>query len=709
MSGMPLLDAADKAAGRAKYLTDFHLPGMCHGVLVRSPHAHALLEGLDPALALAMPGVLAVLGPDDCPPHDLPGEAFYGRNLMTRPLLWREPAWLGCPVAVVLAETADQARAAVAKVQVRYQVLPHVLDLEDALAKGAVAAHLGRSNLALPFGAITYESGDLKGVFSSAPHTIETTYHTSTVQAAAMEPYACLVEPGADGGLIVHKGTPAPYELRHQMAHWLGLRPEQVRVVVPAQIGGGFGSRMDDLEYVAALACRKLQRPVRLELERSEGLVAGRVRHGARIRVRSAMDDDGNLLAREIEADYNAGAHLDLGPYVVLRALRPLALYRCQAVRFSGRLVTTNAPVASATRGFGNPQATFAVESHNDELCRRFGLDPIEWRRRHLLRSGDKNLSVGVVDTQTGQFVAKGATISSCALDRCLDVVQGALSEPVGAPLEGWIRGKGMAVAMHTTGKGRNEISNAKVVLRADGGVEVHSGAPDQGGTGVATSLAMIAGEVLGLPPQQIRVVLADTAAELADSGAHASGRTYIAGETVRQAAEKAKQLRADGAPLPIDAHVAWSPQTNAPPFAACAAVVDVDPQTGQSRVVRLLQAIDIGQVLNPLMAKGQIQGAAAQGLGFALMERLDFTAHGKLLTRGLLDYGVPRTLDLPDLEVVFCGEPEPSVPLGVKGAGEIGLMAVAPAIANAIADATGARVRRLPMDGETVWRALNS
>lgn len=706
---MPLLDAADKAAGRVKYLSDQQFSGLCHAVLVRSPHAHALVEAIDTAAARGLPGVLAVLGPDACPPHDLPGEAFYGRNLMTRPLLWREPAWLGCPVAVVVAESMARARAAARLVQVRYKVLPHVLDLEQALAKRAVPAHLGRSNLALPFGAITYESGDTASSFASARHVVETVYHTSTVQAAAMEPYVCVVEPGPDGGLVVHKGTPSPYELRHQMAHWLGLRPDQVRVVVPAQIGGGFGSRMDDLEYVGALCCRAVQRPVRLELERSEGLVAGRVRHGARIRVRSALDDDGNLLAREVDADYNAGAHLDLGPYVVLRALRPLALYRCQAVRFAGRLVTTNAPVASATRGFGNPQATFAVESHNDELCRRFGLDPIDWRRRHLLRSGDPNLSVGVVDTGTGKFIAKGATISSCALEECLAAVRPILDAPAGTPPAGWVRGKGVAVAMHTTGKGRNEVSNAKVVLRADGAVEVHSGAPDQGGTGVATTLALISAEVLGVLPQDVQVVLADTAEELADSGAHASGRTYIAGETVRQAAVQAKQRRDQGEPLPIVAAATWSPQTNAPPFAACVAVVDVDPQTGQTKVVRLVQAVDIGRVLNPLMAAGQIQGAAAQGLGFALTERLDFSPEGKLLTRGLLDYGVLRSADMPELEVIFCGQPEPSVPLGVKGAGEIGLMAVAPAVANAIADATGARVRRLPMDGETVWHALES
>lgn len=702
-----LVDAAAKAAGRARYLTDMQVAGMAHGAVVRSPHAHARLLSLDASQALRLPGVLAVVGPDDCPSRDLPGEAFYGRNLMTRPLLWREPAFVGCAVAAVLAETAEIARQAVGLLSPQWQVLPHVLTLEAALEPNAPAVRTGRSNIALPFEAIRFDHGDVDAAFAQAAHVLETIYRTRTVQAAALEPYACIVEPTAAGGVVVHKGTPAPYELRDQLATWLGCPTELVRVVVPEAIGGGFGSRMDDLEFIGVLLARKAGRPVRLELERAEGLVAGRVRHGARIRVRSALDEQFRLVARELHADYDAGAHLDLGPYVILRALRPLALYRCAATRFVGRLVATNRPVASATRGFGNPQATFAVESHTDELCRRFGLDPVAWRRTHLTGPGEPNLSVGVVDTETGGFSTKGATISSCAVQECLSVAAHALTEPLQAPAATVQRGRGLAVAMHTTGKGRNEISTARVTWHADGSAEVRSGAPDQGGTGVATVFSAIAAQVLGIRIADVRVVLADTQDELHDSGAHASGRTYVGGEAVRQAAEAVRLRRAQGEPLPLHAEVRFSPQTNAPPFAACAAVVDVDVETGQVRVVRLLMAVDVGRVFNPLACRGQIQGAAVQGLGFALQERLDFDSLGRLQTRGLLDYGLPRSVDVPEPEVVFCGSAEPTLPLGVKGAGEIGLMPVAPAIANAIADACGARVRVLPMDGEAVWHAL--
>jgi len=702
----PPIDGLDRASGRVRYLTDVTMPGMLHGAVMRSPHAHARVLSIDASRALALPGVHAVVCPDDAPEADVASEPFYGASLAVRRVLWDEPRWVGAPVVAVAADSREIAEAACRLVDVCYEPLPHVLDLEAALAPDAPEAIEGCSNFALPSGAIRFEQGDVDSAFIEAAHVVETVYRTHTVQAAALEPYCALVEPHEEGGLTVWKGTPEPFELRRSMSEWLGVPAAKIRVRVPAAIGGGFGSRVDDLELVAALLAMRAQRPVKVVLERAEGFLAGRVRHGAKIVVRSALDAAFNLLGRELCADYDAGAHLDLGPFVILRALRPLALYRCDAVRFVGRLVSTNKPVASATRGFGNPQATFAVESHVDEICRRFALDPVGWRRSHLLRSGDPNFSVGVVDVATGTFIPKGVAISSCGIDACLDVVERALSEDPGPPPPGLARGKGLAVGMHTTGTGRREIASARVTLRSDGTVELRSGSPDQGGTGVATTFAMIAADTLGVPLPAIDVYLADTADELDDSGAHASSRTYVGGEAVRQAAEAVRMRRDAGEALPISASVRFSPESNAPPFAACGAVIDVDPDTGASRVVRLVLAADIGPVLHPMGARGQLQGAVAQGVGFALSERLDFDALGQLTTRGLLDYGLPRAGDVPTTEVHFVGEPEPTLPLGVKGAGEIGIMPIAPAIANAIHDAIGVRVRTLPMDGETVWRA---
>ena len=688
----PLCDARDKASGRTRFVTDLALDGMVHGAVVRCPHAHAELESLDVAAAAAMPGVVAVVTAADGPQRPVPGEPFYGEHLMTRPLFPSEARYVGSPIAAVAAETPELARAAAARIAVEWRALPAVLKVED----GADA---------LPFGRVLFERGDPDAAFAAAEHVFEDAFSTSTVQAAAFEPYACLVEPHEDGGLTLWKGVAAPFEARRALATWLDLSEGQVRVRIPP-VGGGFGSRTDDLEFIAALLALKARRPVRLVLERTEGFLAGRVRHGARLRIRSGLDRSGRLVARELEAVYDTGAYLDLGPYVILRALRPLALYPAPAMRFVGRLVTTHRPISGATRGFGNPQATFAVESHTDRLCRELGLDPVDFRKAHAVRTGDANLSVGVVDTSTGRFHAKAATISSCALPACLDLVQAALTAP-GTPPPGKKRGVGLAAAMHTTGKGRQESSHARVHLRADGTAEVHSGAPDQGGTGVATTLGIIAADALGLPFEAVTVAPPDTAEELTDSGAQASGRTYVAGEAVRRAAALAAERRDAGEALPLSADGLFEPTSNAPPFAATGAIVDVDAETGAVTVVRIVVAADVGRVLNPLHCRGQLTGAVAQGLGFALTERLDFDDAGRLVTRGLLDYGLLRSADMPEIEVHFVDSHEPTHPLGVKGAGEIGLMGVAPAVANAIADATGTRMRRLPMDPPTVWETL--
>jgi CO/xanthine dehydrogenase Mo-binding subunit len=444
-----------------------------------------------------------------------------------------------------------------------------------------------------------------------------------------------------------------------------------------------------------------------MELQRSEGFLSGRVRHGAMLRVRSALNEDKELIGRELEAYYDTGGHLDLGPYIILRAMRPLALYPSENMRFVGHLVYTNRPVSGATRGFGNPQATFAIEHHTDQLCRALSIDPTEFRRRHMIGSGEPNISVGVVDLKSGRFETKGALISSCALDACLTTVHEALEDP-GVPEHGWFRGSGIACAMHTSGKGRKEISTVRLRLDEHGEAEIWAGAPDQGGTGVATTLAMIAAEVLDLDSTRVTVHLGDTAHELVDSGAHASGRTYVTGTATHKAASELKARLDAGESLPLESTVAHVPDSNAPPFAACGAVVDVDPGTGESRVARIVIAVDAGTIINPLQARGQIHGAVAQGIGFALTERLDFDSDGQLTTRGMLDYGVLRSVDLPDIEVHFVGEAEPTHPLGAKGIGEIGLMPVAPAIANAIIDATGVSPSKLPITPEELWYVLH-
>lgn len=671
-----------------------------HGAVLRCPHGHAELVGLDDNAARAAPGVVAVL---DCR-HSvapIPGEIFYDKPFSARPLWQPVCRHAGAAVALVLAQARRQSAEALRLLRPQWRVLPANTDLGAAAAEGREL---------LPFGPIRWQRGDVDAAFADAERQVEHWFATSTVQAGALEPYVCAVEPRQGGGVVVHKGVPAPFELRRQLAHWMGLAEAQVEIRCPPT-GGGFGSRMDDLEYLAALGCLHSGRGVRLQLDRGDGWLAGRVRHGARMRVRSALGSGNRLIARDLEVWYDCGAYADLGPFVVLRALRPLVLYGGPNVRFAGHLLATNKPIAGATRGFGNPQATFAVEAHNDMLCRQFGIDRVQFRRANAVRSGDHNFSVGAVNTDSGEFGAKPAKVGSCELQACIDWAQ-ARGEHVLArlpsPPSGWRRGTGMACAMHTSGKGRAELSTAEVTWRADGAVLVRSGAVDQGGTGV---LAMIR-ETARLALQRsdsagIEVVLDSTSSELADSGSHASGRTYVAGAAVHDACLRARERVSAGEKLPVTERIAHQPASNAPPFAAVQCVADVDMQTGEVRVRWLGVGVDAGRILDPDAARGQVLGAAVQGLGFALSERLDFAADGRLASWSVADYGTPRAFEVPDIDVHFADSREPSHPLGCKGVGEIGLMAVAPAVVNAIADAIGRPVLQLPASPEVVWRAL--
>lgn len=703
----PFLGTAERVAGTLAYTTDMALPGQAHGALVTSPHHHARVLAVDVQDALKIPGVLAVVTSAEAPRRPVAPMpvVIAGQRIAERVLLGDEVCFLGEPVAAVAAETPDLAEEAAAAVRVTYEPLPGVYDIDSSLAAGAPEVRLGRPNLVgAPGAPVSYERGDFDAALASAPHVIRGRYSTSTVQAGALEPYSCIVAPDDDGGVTVYKGTPAAFEVRQTLSEYLGLEQSQVRVVT-TPTGGSFGSRTEELEFITALLALRCGRPVHTVLRRRQGRPAGRVRHGAIFEMVSGVETDGRLIARGMRALYDCGGYPDLGRYVVLRAMRPLALYKADAHRFEGLLVRTNKPVAAATRGFGNPQASFGVECHNDEICQALALDPVEFRRRNAVQEGDLNWSVGKA-TAAGVFVPREWNVSSCGLGDCLTEVEKRLDAWRAEKRPGR-RGWGIAAMMHTTGKGRNDWSTARVTLHADGRIDLASGASDQGGTGLPTTLAMVTAEVLGAELSRVSVVTGDTRLGLEDSGAHASSRAYVAGEAARLAAEAVADARDQGASLPIEREARATPDSNAPPFAACGAEVEVDEETGVVRVVRIVSANDVGRALNPLACIGQVQGAVAQGIGFALSERWPMFGGEPVREARILDEKMPRTSDVPDIEVVLIESHEPTGPFGAKGVGEAGIIAVAPAIANAVSDAVGVRIRDLPLHAERVWRAL--
>jgi xanthine dehydrogenase molybdenum-binding subunit len=554
------------------------------------------------------------------------------------------------------------------------------------------------------------------------------------------------------GNLTMWSTTQVPFLYQRDLAQALGITGDRVRVMQPP-VGGNFGRGLDlyPIDIIAALLARASRRPVKLEFDRMEEFLACPTREPCRIRLRTAADASGRLLAREAHVTIDNGAYVSWGsttPYVMLATVA--GLYRCPTVRFDTTIAYTNNPYSGSMRGYGNLESTFAVETQMDELAERLSLDPLALRRRNLTKPGDVN--------------PQGFVITSCAMAECFDAVADDVARDVPPPRPGWKRGLGYAGMFHVGGGARiyrSDGCGAIVKLDDFGKVSVITGATEIG-QGSETVLAMIVAETLGVPLERVEVVNSDTAVKPWDVGAHASRTTFIAGNAARLAAEKlradmlamaAEQLeipaerlavhggwvfvreepgrriaydrvvraghfREQGRPLVAEAF--YDPPTamldkdlrgNVSAtygFAAQAALVDVDEATGKIEVVKLVSAHDVGRALNPLAAEGQVHGGIHMGLGYALSERL-VVEEGQVLTQSFMDYALLKAEDMPRLAVRFIETVDTEGPFGAKGLGESGVIPVSAAVANAVKNAIGVRFTELPITPARVRRALES
>lgn len=741
------VDAADKVTGAARFAGDLKLPGMLHARLLRSPYAHARIRRVDVARAAALPGVRAVLtwaNAPDQPYTNSKWDATATVNLPLRDqrLFDRKVRYAGEPVAAVAADDPATAARALELIEIEYEPLPVVTDPAAALAATAPLIHEERqSNL---IHTMSMAFGDVEAGFAAADFTVQRRFQTAKQKQAQMEPYACVADYSAGGRLTVYTPSQTPHPVRLKLAEWFGWPAARVRVIVP-HLGGGFGGRgglVAEL-YAAALSV-ETGRPVQLLFDRSEDFVGTESRHPMTIEVKIGAKNDGTLTALQIHTLVNAGAYATVSSNVTAaHGLFFMRLYKCPNRRFDGQIVYTNTPVSGAFRGFGAPQAWFALEQMVDEVALRAGIDRLELRRRLALQAGD-------IDPWTR------LPIESWGLGECIDRAAAAFGWPEAVARSGrsrgpWRRGCGVALVIWVSGtaclkEDMLEGSAADVRLNVDGSADVTSGATDLG-TGIGTTLAQIAAEELGLPLAAVNVVLGDTERTPIDSGAHASRTLFVAGAAVQRAAAAARgqllqvaagmlaaevadltiehgQVQVRGAPqrsLPV-ARVARqafaqateltgrgiAPQTNAPGFGCQFAEVEVNTETGEVRVLRIVAAHDVGRAINPTIVEGQIEGSIVQGLGYALSEDLVIDAEtGSALNPTLLEYKLPMAADVPPLQVIVVESPDPNGPYGAKGAGEPALVPVAPAIANAVRDATGARLGCLPMTAERVWQAL--
>jgi xanthine dehydrogenase molybdenum-binding subunit len=737
----PRVDAGERVTGRAIYPADLTRPGLVHGCILRSPHAHARIIGIDTAKAMAVKGVLAVVTAADfpvVPPGTMIpfGETGADAWISALIVLARDKVtWRGQPVAAVAAVDSYVAAAALDLIEVRYEIFPPVMDITAAMAPDAPAIQPEMKpkgfepGMPVPqnIGARTLiERGDASGAIASSAATGRVAATIDTGHQGYIEPHACIAEADPQGNVTIWASTQGAFQTEIQAAVLLGL-PQSRLKVIPLEVGGGFGGKITvHVEPIAARLAQKCGRPVKIVMSREEMLAGGSgPAAAARIDVTVAAGGDGRLTAISGHYLLDTGGLPGTPTTLVMQA--SAALYQCPALRLEGMDVITNKPRTEAYRGPGGIQAAFAFEQAIDELALALDIDPLELRNR--------NAAV------TGSTMPIGTPFPSLGLTTILERVGShpCWRDPI--PPGSLPRGRGLALGYW---RGTSMTSAAQVSIAGDGRVMVTMGSVDLSGT--RTTMAQVAAEEFQLPLSDIHVVMGDTkSAGYSDAAAGSRvGRTMAAavveacrdalGQLRRRAAEKLQAApdtvdyaagvfrteRQDGPSISLfelmratltDGAVIGRGVSTKLPFGvevgAHVCDVEVDPDTGQVTVLRYTAFQDVGKALNPSAVEGQIEGSVVQGLGWALTEHIAYAPDGRVLNASLLDYRMPTALDVPPIDCVIIEVPVPGVPYGLRGVGEVPIVPVAAAVGNAIRRAVGVRMTEMPMTPERVLRAI--
>jgi putative selenate reductase molybdopterin-binding subunit len=739
------VDAPKLTAGSPSFVDDVELRGLLHAKLLTSPHAHARLRRIDVSAARGLPGVHAVLTYADLPRvvYTSAGQSWPEPGPHDQFSLDSVVRFVGDRVAAVAADTEEIAERALQLIEVDYEILPAVLDPQEAMRPGAPCIHPEPEayhiedrdrNLAAR---IEAEVGDVEKALAEADLVVEAEYLVPQVQQTPLENHIVITYWDEDERMVVRTSTQVPYHVRRIIAPVIGLPPRRIRVIKP-RIGGGFGVKQEVLiEDICAHLTMATNRPVRLEYTRAEEFRSSRSRHPQRIVANDmyVLGNTGAYGTHALTVQGNTGS-------------KSLPIYRVPNVRFVADVVYTNLPPAGAFRGYGAPQGFFALESQIDEVARRLGMDPLVLRLQNCVRVGDQNiLAEALGEGKEGL----PQIIESCGLVDCMEKGAAAIGwerRRKGADRGPLRRGIGMAIAMHGTAIAGLDMGAASIKLNDDGSFNLLVGATDLG-TGSDTVLAQIAAEVLGVPLEDIIIHSSDTDFTPFDTGAYASSTTYISGGAVKLAAERARTqiLAVAGAMLgtapdrlqcanrivsspegpgvsvsevalhslhvedqhQIMATASYMSNNSPPPFAAQFVEVEVDTETGAVTVLRVVSAVDCGRAINPATAEGQVDGGVTQALGYAVSEEMLYDGAGRLLTTDLAEYRIFGAQDMPSMDTYLVETHDPFGPYGAKAVAEIPLDGVAPAVANAVADATGVRIRQIPLTPPRVWAALQS
>ncbi len=747
--GVRKKDAMALLCGKPVYTQDL-APAECLCVkLLRSPHANAIIRQIDASAARRMPGVACVLTHEDAPRSrfTLAGQTYPEPSPYDRLILDRHVRHVGDPVAIVAAESERAAEAALRRIRVQYEVLPAVVDAEQALDHPVLVhpeddwkalCDVGADNRRNLCAQEVVSQGDVEAELAACDVVVERTYRTQANQQCMMETFRAYSYMDAYGRLNVVSSTQVPFHVRRILANALEMKKSAIRVIKP-RIGGGFGAKQTAVcEMYPALVTVRTGRPALLVFTREESMTASSPRHPMTIRVRLGATRAGDIRAMDMYTLSNTGAYGEHGPTTVgLSGHKSLPLYsRANAFRFAYDVVYTNTMSSGAYRGYGATQGLFAMESAINELAHALGMDPAALRARNMVREGEQMPAY------------YGETAQSCALDRCLarvrEMIGWADKYPRRVLENGHIRAVGLALAMQGSGISGVDTAAASIRVGDDGTYNLMIGATDMG-TGCDTILAQMAADCLDCDVSDITVSGVDTDQSPYDTGSYASSTTYVTGMAVVKACGLLREkIVAAGAQLlgcaaedaefdgtcvrcggetvslrdvanrslaagaqELFASASHGSPVSPPPFMAGAAEVDIDPETGEVRVVDYCAAVDCGTVVNPNLARVQTEGGIAQGIGMALYEDVRMTDKGRMMSNSFMQYKIPTRLDVPSIRVEFEQSYEPTGPFGAKSIGEIVINTPAPAIADAVYNAVGVRVTDLPITPEKVLRGM--
>lgn len=753
------VDAVKLAKGKPAFTDDINLPGMLYGAMLTSPHAHARILNIDVSKARALPGVHAVLTYKDIPRviYATGGQSWPNPKPWDQVSLDSKVRHVGDRVAVVAAESPEIAEAALKLIEVDYEVLPAVFDPIEAGKPGAPVIHDEPDAVGIldakrnQTSKIDAKVGDVEKTLSECDVVVEQTYYSQKVQQAHLEPHICITYWDEDERLVVRSSTQVPFHVRRMLSPLLGLPVKRIRVIKP-RIGGGFGGKQEMLiEDLCAHLTLATNRPVRLEYTRAQEFTSSRSRHPMYITMKAGAMQDGTLRALDMKVVSDTGAYAPHGTTVAsVTGLRGLSTYRCEAMRYHADIYYTNKAPAGAFRGYGAPQGIYALESIVDEVVAALDCDPLEFRRKNAIGSGD----VVRISGALGEGEASEMVILSCGLEECFDKAAAAIrwerrSDPqwhIDPDRPHIRRGLGVATCMHGTGIAGLDMGGASIKLNDDGSFNVLVGATDLG-TGSDTIIGQIVAETLGCQLNDIILYSSDTDLTPFDVGAYASSTTFISGGAAKKAAEEVRRqileraalmlksgteglyLRnrqvyaPDGRSLTLQEIALHSLHTTdqrqimatsshvsnftPPPFGAQFAEVEVDTETGMVTVKRLVMAVDCGTAINPVATIGQIEGGQLQALGMAVSEEMVYDEKGNVLATRFGDYRVFEADEVPEITAILVPTYEPTGPYGAKAAGEIPVDGVCPAVTNAVFDAVGVRIRDLPVLPEKVWKGL--